>query len=104
MKLHRCKGKYIYNARTGACKCEYLNNYTRHQKDKLHSTELTFRKVYILIINDSWKYKISHCRYIITDCSLQPIVCSGSHNLIKKPSMLVAIVFFVKRNFFKIHW
>ena len=30
LKLHICKGYYICNARTGACKCEYLNNYTRH--------------------------------------------------------------------------
>ena len=29
MKLHICKRNYIWNARTGACKCEYLNNYAR---------------------------------------------------------------------------
>ena len=29
LKLHICKRNYIWNARTGACKCEYLNNYTR---------------------------------------------------------------------------
>ena len=30
LKLHICEGNYKCNARTGACKCEYLNNYTRH--------------------------------------------------------------------------
>ena len=45
LKLHLCKENYIWNPSTGTCKCEYLNNYTKHLKNKLASTGLTFMRI-----------------------------------------------------------
>ena len=33
LKLHLCKGNYVRDPSTGTCKCEYLNNYTKHVKN-----------------------------------------------------------------------